>query len=376
MAKDGANLLGEGKFEKVSYRPALQKSTSIYIRGFEDFDSRKEVLNNLMEALTSTDVNLIGVYGMGGVGKTTLVKRVYARAIEEKLFDVVVMVEVTQTPDLKKLQEDIADSLELKFQEVGVSGRADRLRSDETRSSQQKEDWKGRNDDMTVGIPLGGDEKGNAQQKEDCEERNDDLRQCKILLTSRNLHVLCNHMNVQKNFYVHTLSNKEAWNMFVKIVGDTAKNCDFNGIAVQVVQKCAGLPVAVATIANALKNKSDLVHWKDASRQLGRPIPGDIEGLDADVYSAIKLSYNFLENEEAKSIFLLCGLENAGYNISIEDLLRYCMGLGLFNDVDTLEEALQEKVILISFKKCRKNPFTAFNKMSLRKGSQKNINLL
>ncbi|TXG73201.1 hypothetical protein EZV62_001780 [Acer yangbiense] len=68
MAKDGANLLGEGKFEKVSYRPALQKSTSIYIRSFEDFDSRKEVLNNLMEALTSTDVNLIGVLRNGRCG--------------------------------------------------------------------------------------------------------------------------------------------------------------------------------------------------------------------------------------------------------------------------------------------------------------------
>ncbi|KAK3205123.1 hypothetical protein Dsin_019169 [Dipteronia sinensis] len=158
-------------------------------------------------------------------------------------------------------------------------------------------------------------------------------------------------MNVQKNFYVHTLSNKEAWNMFVKIVGDTAKNCDFNGIAVEVVQKCAGLLVAVATIANALKNKSDLVHWKDASRQLGRPITGDIEGMDADVYSAIKLSYNFLENEEAKSIFLLCGLENAGYSICIEDLLRYCMGLDLFNDVDTLEEGRIKLQKLIDFLK-------------------------
>ncbi|KAK3205122.1 hypothetical protein Dsin_019168 [Dipteronia sinensis] len=174
MAKDGANLLGEGKFEKVSYRPALQKSTSIYIRGLEDFDSRKAVLNNLMEALTSTDVNLIGVYGMGGVGKTTLVKRVYARAIEEKLFDVVVMVELTQTPDLKKLQDEIADSLELKFQEVGVSGRADRLRQrlkKEKRVLVILDNIWAKLDLETLGIPLGGDEKGNAQQKEDCGEK-------------------------------------------------------------------------------------------------------------------------------------------------------------------------------------------------------------
>ncbi|KAK3227641.1 hypothetical protein Dsin_007503, partial [Dipteronia sinensis] len=57
----GVDLLGEGTFEKVSYRPLLQKTTSISVGGYGDFDSRKSIFDNLMEALTKADVNLIGV---------------------------------------------------------------------------------------------------------------------------------------------------------------------------------------------------------------------------------------------------------------------------------------------------------------------------
>ncbi|TXG73920.1 hypothetical protein EZV62_002499 [Acer yangbiense] len=340
-AKKGIDLCGEGKFEKVSYRPLLRKTISTYIRGYEDFDSRTLIFQEIMQALRDDNFKMIGVYGMGGVGKTTLVKRVSGQAIDDKLFDFEITVDITETPDIKKIQAQIAEELGLKFHEEGLSRRAVRLRD---RLKKEKKVllvldniW-AKLDLEAVGIPFGNEEE---------KGRNDDQTRCKILLTSRSEYVLRNDMNAEKNFLVEILSEEEAGNLFWKIVGDSARNCDFDPIGVEIIRYCAGLPVAIATIASALKKKS-LFDWKDALDQLRRSNPRHIRGMDANVYSAIKLSYDFLESEEAKSLFLLRSLENASSNNSIEYLLRYCMGLGLFQNVSTWEQGRNRLHTLIN----------------------------
>ena len=107
-------------------------------------------------------------------------------------------------------------------------------------------------------------------------------------------------------------------------------------IAIDVAKECAGLPIAIVTVAKALKNKG-LSIWEDALRQLKRSIPTNIKGMDAMVYSTLELSYNHLEGDEVKSLFLLCGLMSN--KIYIDDLLKYGMGLRLFQGTNTLEEA-------------------------------------
>ncbi|KAL5807574.1 hypothetical protein ACOSQ3_030460 [Xanthoceras sorbifolium] len=339
-AKNGVNLLGEGKFEKVSYNLLLQKTTSIYTRGYDDFASRKPIVNDLMQALTEADVNFIGVYGMGGVGKTTLVKRVIGQAIEDKLFDVVVMVEVTETPEIKNIQGQIADELGLKFHEDSLTVRATRLRDrlkKEKRVLIVLDNIWAQLDLDAVGIPCGGEEKRNVTQEAEQDGASDNKRLCKILLTSRNLDVLHDDMNTQKEFLVEILSEEEAGNLFWKIAGHSKEKVDVESVAVEIVKKCGGLPVAIATIASALKNKS-LYVWKNALEQLRTSNPRNIKGMDANVYSTIKLSYDFLESEEAKSLFLLCAVVSASGSNFIMDVLKYATGWGLFPDVYTMEK--------------------------------------
>ncbi|KAL5741068.1 hypothetical protein ACOSQ2_030248 [Xanthoceras sorbifolium] len=60
--------------------------------------------------------------------------------------------------------------------------------------------------------------------------------------------------------------------------------------------------------------------------------------MDANVYSTIKLSYDFLESEEAKSLFLLCAVVSASGSNFVMDLLKYATGWGLFPDVYTMEK--------------------------------------
>ncbi|KAL5853450.1 hypothetical protein ACOSQ3_008568 [Xanthoceras sorbifolium] len=238
---------------------------------------------------------------------------------KDKLFDVVVMAEVTETPDIKIIQGQIADELGLKFHEESLSGRAARLRD---RLKKEKKVlvvldniW-AKLDLDAVGIPFGEEKKESTLQEEEPKRRNDDQRRYKILLTSRSEVVLSNKMDVEKNFLVEILSHEEAGNLFWGIVGDSAKNCDFDPIEAEIVGYCAGLPVAISTVANALKKKKD--------------------GCKC-ILCAIKLSSDFLGSEEAKSLFLLCSLHNASFNISIDYLFRYGMGLCMHALINNLK---------------------------------------
>ncbi|KAF2318829.1 hypothetical protein GH714_011035 [Hevea brasiliensis] len=121
-------LQGEGRFDRISYRPLLEPIVTPSVYDNEALHSRVSILKKVMDALMDPDVNMIGVYGMGGIGKTTLANEIHRKAIEDKLFDVVVMATVSETPELRKIQGTIADMLGMKLEEETEEGRACRLR--------------------------------------------------------------------------------------------------------------------------------------------------------------------------------------------------------------------------------------------------------
>ncbi|KAJ6918600.1 disease resistance protein [Populus alba x Populus x berolinensis] len=202
-----ASLLDERDgFSTVSRRAAPKGMEAISFRSHDVMPSRTPVLKEIMNALTTADVNMVGVYGMRGMGKTVLVKEAARQAIQEKLFNQVVFATITQTPDIKQIQGQIADQLCLKFDEESEWGRAGRLR--QRLKQEQKiliildDLWKSL-DLEAVGIPLKDEHEG-----------------CKMLLTSRVFDVLSSGMDIQKNFPINALSEEETWEFFKKMAGD------------------------------------------------------------------------------------------------------------------------------------------------------------
>ncbi|GKE50612.1 probable disease resistance protein, partial [Tanacetum coccineum] len=121
-----SELLVSGKFDIFSHPahlPSIWPSSNV-----DGFESRKGLLRLVMEALVDDSVNVIGVYGMGGIGKTTFVEQVAKQADANQLFDEMVMVVVSHKPNLRKLQGDLAEMLELNLKEEGVLLRTARLR--------------------------------------------------------------------------------------------------------------------------------------------------------------------------------------------------------------------------------------------------------
>ncbi|KAF2304662.1 hypothetical protein GH714_037329 [Hevea brasiliensis] len=61
--------------------------------------------------------------------------------------------------------------------------------------------------------------------------------------------------------------------------------------------------------------------------------------MHKDVYKCLQLSYDYLQNEEAKKVFNLCSLFPEDFNIPVEYLVRYGIGLNIFEDVARVEDA-------------------------------------
>ncbi|XP_004309460.1 PREDICTED: TMV resistance protein N-like [Fragaria vesca subsp. vesca] len=77
---------------------------------FEEFGASRKAMDEVMKALIDDNVTAIGVYGMGGVGKTTLVKHVAEKCRKSGIFHDVIMAVVSQSLDLKKITRHIGRS--------------------------------------------------------------------------------------------------------------------------------------------------------------------------------------------------------------------------------------------------------------------------
>ncbi|KAK8508818.1 hypothetical protein V6N12_034920 [Hibiscus sabdariffa] len=313
------DLIKECQFDRVGY---LDVPEAILHTDFETFKSREKLFNDIMDSLIVPTTTMIGVYGMPGVGKTSLVKEVERQLREVMLFNSVVMVTVSQTPDIQRVQDEIAESLGLKLEEKTTAVSARRLCE---RLIQEKNPEK--NQEKSVLIILDDIWKNSIWKS---------AQGCKILLTSRNKDVLSNGMGATNTFQLVHLDDEEAWEFFKKMAGDCVEGADLRPTAIEIAQRCAGLPLAISTVARALQNK-ELFVWKEALRQLQRPYSENPSEISAEVYKAIELSFNRLPDDPLKQTLLLCSLLRR--DTRIEDLLRYAVGLGLINGVNTLEEA-------------------------------------
>ncbi|CAJ1964157.1 unnamed protein product [Sphenostylis stenocarpa] len=291
-------------------------------KDYEGPKSRDDTIQDVMEALKNPLIQAVGVWGLGGIGTTSIAQHIEGKAKEQNLFTAVVVLTVTEKPNVEQVQKVIADELGVHFNEENLVKRRNKLRQRIKKEQNTLiivvDTWGELNpqefDLEEFGVPLGNEHEG-----------------CKLLLTSANLNFIQNLKVDPKPivFQLEVLQEEEAQILFEKMVGGVAQDPEAKSIVIEIVRSCKGSISLIYAVAKALENKG-----LDALIQLKENV------------SPTNLLSHCLENVELKLFLLLVIIRGRRfinrYNIYID------MWAGLFKNLETAEAARNKRDSLIS----------------------------
>ncbi|KAL8494740.1 hypothetical protein ACS0TY_025543 [Phlomoides rotata] len=117
MAETMKNLQDDyGILGQISL-PALSTAMapSIPLGQIYELQFRKYFEEGIMRTLREKKERMMGIGGLGGVGKTIMAKNIMRRAREDDLFDEIGMVVVCQPVDMSRIQKEMAELLGLEL---------------------------------------------------------------------------------------------------------------------------------------------------------------------------------------------------------------------------------------------------------------------
>ncbi|XP_034678243.1 disease resistance protein SUMM2-like isoform X2 [Vitis riparia] len=288
------------------------------------YEMPMDLFDRVWRWLEDEQVGTIGIYGMGGVGKTTLLAKINNRVLKRNNeFDVVIWITVSRPGRIELVQQQILNILDVpdyKWKDRSQDEKAlEIFQVLKTRKFLLFLDdiWE-RLDLMKLGIPP-----LNNQNKS------------KVVLTTR-FQDVCHQMEVQKMVDVKCLGEEEAFALFQANVGEDTLNShpQIPNLARIIAQECRGLPLALVAIGRALAGSTAPEEWKKAAQTLKNP-SYESQGT----FSALELSYDRLPSDTIKSCFIYCSLFPEDREICCDQLIELWIGEGFLDEFDHIHEA-------------------------------------
>ncbi|XVF74778.1 hypothetical protein PTKIN_Ptkin13bG0139000 [Pterospermum kingtungense] len=302
-----------GVFERVAEevpRPLVTERPSEPAVGLES------TFNEAWRILEDEQVGIVGLYGMAGVGKTTLMKKLNNKLSEPpKRFGVVIWIVVSKAFSIGKVQDEIAKWIGITHATWQDKTQDDKALAISTVLKEKKfvillDDIWERVDLTDVGIPVPTKENGS-----------------KLLFTTRSVEV-CGKMEAHKKIRVQCLPQDKAWELFQEKVGEETldSNPYIRELAHELAKECGGLPLALVTVARAMACNTSVEEWRYAIKTCKSSPTSVFPDMDEKVYPLLKFSYDSLRNNMYRTCLLYCSLFSEDFVISKDRLIDLWIG--------------------------------------------------
>ena len=280
-------------------------------------------LQDVWRCIEDRTLGIIGLYGISGVGKTTLLRKINNEFLNVSHdFDEVIFVSESEISEVESVQKKIMKRLDLPRNMRRSDGREtnaqkifDRLRGkkfllllDDIRQKLVLSD---------VGVPPLNDQ-----------------NQSKVVFTTQSVDN-CGLMGAQQKIEVKSLGSEEALHLFRMTVGEAilTSNTEISKLANDMAAKLNGLPLALVTVGSAMASKNDHRDWESELKVL-RNAPSQFPGMDNCVLRHLKFSYDRLQSTTHQSCFLYCCLFPENSDIRKEKIINCWIGEGFLDELN------------------------------------------
>ncbi|GFZ06579.1 NB-ARC domain-containing disease resistance protein [Actinidia rufa] len=324
------------KNDVISIGTSVKKVEHIPGPTIEGQTTASRNLMKVLNLLNDDSVNRIGVWGMGGVGKTTLVKNLNNKletATSTEPFSIIIWATVSKDWDLKRVQTQLLERLNLAVK----AGESMESTASRLHRRLEKERFLLILDDVWEAIDL--DYLGVPQSEP--------LMRCKIILTSQSLDV-CRKITTDKEVKVDVLDEEQSWQLFTQNAGKVASLEHIKPIATEVCKECCGLTLALIIVGASMRGKTAEALWKDALNALQMAVP-HTKGIEDKVYRPLKWSYDslYFQGMDIKSCFLYCSLYPEDFSIGVRELVQCWIAEGLVDKLRNYEDSINRGIALV-----------------------------
>ncbi|GLJ40945.1 hypothetical protein SUGI_0847160 [Cryptomeria japonica] len=271
--------------------------------------------------LEDDSVRVVGVYGMPGLGKTSLLKQINNNVKVINFFKLVIWVTVSGESDISALQRRIFETIELPWRSnLSIDEAAGVLLSvfKERRLLLILDDVRRSIDVSNLGISVSENTK-------------------KVVLTSRDKEV-CSSMRADKMIAMKHLTEEEGWDLFCRgafVAGeDQNMDSEIEQLARSVAKECKGHPLAIKTLARTTPplHSTAPSAWENILKELKEIDPQFHrihEEILSELFKPLKHSYDALETDELRLCFLYLAAYREHEEIDADQLIQLWLAEGL-----------------------------------------------
>ncbi|KAL3642112.1 hypothetical protein CASFOL_012927 [Castilleja foliolosa] len=283
---------------------------------------REHDISGIVEKLISTTneqaISVFPIVGMGGLGKTTVTKKVFNDERIISLFgDYRVWVYVSENFDVRKILKNILESLteekfELDTKEALLKRLQKHLRT--KRYLLVLDDvW---NEDREMWVDFVNSLKKISSANGSC-----------IIVTSRSERVA----SIVKTLTVHKLkglSENDCWSIIkAEAFNRSGGISELEMVGKKIARRCKGLPLAAKVVGGLLFEKS-----RDEWLEIEQNWLSDSGDDKNPISKILKLSYDNLSSPSLKKCFAYCSIFPKGYHIEKQQLIELWMAEGFLQN--------------------------------------------